>query len=601
MITHVRIRDWRNYEELDLDLGPGATFIVAANGVGKTSLIEAIRWALFGLTNGGSSPTDAVRATATEAWAEVTVDLGKRGSLVVRRVLPRRPTRVSEPTASLNGEPLTPDEMAVLLGEVFEANYSFLSRLLVPFGTREQTSTKPDQIGLEQHLGRMYGVDNLQEAITHLTHRIKANEKEIKAVKAAHAADPHRVTELRLRVQSSDAHQRALEGDLETLEAELDQARDIEAAHLRRNEWATQKMERDRAVTALTSAAAGLFGRTVAPDSVGDVIAAREDELSNSIRDLQVNQGINRSRIETLETNRERLDSAHDDCPVCRRPLDDATIALAHTSTDMEIDSLRHANETLAIDETRLLQDLKTVRELRVVAQRIPTLGPQPTAAPHNEIVRASTDLTPLVREARQALLHASTEHRHAQANLETELSASSANDHLVALWAEAAHLHAAKESTQATLTELLEGTIAPLESEISRRWTSLFPDRGDVTTTPGGQIKRNLNGIDLPYEAFSAGESVGAILLLRLLVVQMATSASFCWFDEPLEHLDPETRRDVANLLSRVTNSNGPLKQVVVTTYEDQLAQRLQDRDPDHVRLVYVRHSPSSHPDAPW
>jgi hypothetical protein len=190
--------------------------------------------------------------------------------------------------------------------------------------------------------------------------------------------------------------------------------------------------------------------------------------------------------------------------------------------------------------------------------------------------------------------MEASTEHRRAKDALDTELAAASANDDLIRLWAEAANLQAAKDSTQATLTELLEGTVAPLAAEISQRWTSLFPDRGAITTTPAGQITRTLNGIGLPYEAFSAGESMGAILLLRLLVVQMATNASFCWFDEPLEHLDPDTRRDVANLLSRVTNTNGPLKQVVVTTYEDQLARRLQDRDPDHVRLVYVRQSPA-------
>ena len=52
-----------------------------------------------------------------------------------------------------------------------------------------------------------------------------------------------------------------------------------------------------------------------------------------------------------------------------------------------------------------------------------------------------------------------------------------------------------------------------------------------------------------------------------------------------------PETRRDNANLLSRVAQNNGPLKQVVVTTYEDQLAQRLHDRYPDNIHLAtYVK-----------
>lgn len=593
MITHIHIRDWRNYEELDLDLGPGATFIVAANGVGKTSFVEAINWALFGLSNRTTSPSDAVRAGANEAWAQVTIDLGRRGILVIRRVLPRRAVRTAEPTATLNSEHVTTDEIEALLTEVFEANYSFLSRLLVPFGNREQATTKPDQIGLEQHLGRMYGVDNLQAAIIHLKQQLKDNEKEIKAVKAAHAADPQRLAELRQRVEDTDTVRRVREYELATLDAELERARRNAAALLRQAEWATQKAGRDRAVEALTSTAEDLFGRAILPESLSDVIAEREYELSNTIRDLQVTQGINRSRVESLETNRERLDSAHDDCPVCRRPLDDATIELAHVSTDIEIDNLRQTNETLALDEARHVQDLKSVRELRTAAQRIPTLGPQPETASPDDSARVSADLTPLARVTREALVEASTEHRLAKDSLDTELAAASANDELIRLWAAAASLQAAKYSTQATLTELLEGTVAPLAAEISQRWASLFPDRGVVATTPAGQITRSLNGIDLPYEAFSAGESMGAILLLRLLVVQMATSASFCWFDEPLEHLDPDTRRDVANLLSRVTNSNGPLTQVVVTTYEDQLARRLQDRDPDHVRLVYVRHAP--------
>ena len=39
MIRRLRLRSWRAYENLDLELGPGATFVVASNGIGKTSLI----------------------------------------------------------------------------------------------------------------------------------------------------------------------------------------------------------------------------------------------------------------------------------------------------------------------------------------------------------------------------------------------------------------------------------------------------------------------------------------------------------------------------------------------------------------------------------
>jgi len=39
MISHLSLRHWRSYDTLDLDFGSGTTFVVAPNGVGKTSLV----------------------------------------------------------------------------------------------------------------------------------------------------------------------------------------------------------------------------------------------------------------------------------------------------------------------------------------------------------------------------------------------------------------------------------------------------------------------------------------------------------------------------------------------------------------------------------
>jgi len=70
-----------------------------------------------------------------------------------------------------------------------------------------------------------------------------------------------------------------------------------------------------------------------------------------------------------------------------------------------------------------------------------------------------------------------------------------------------------------------------------------------------------------------------------------MTTKIDFVWFDEPLEHLDPNVRRHVANLLSRATGSRDrTLHQVVVTTYEEELARKLKERFADNVALFDVR-----------
>ncbi len=116
-----------------------------------------------------------------------------------------------------------------------------------------------------------------------------------------------------------------------------------------------------------------------------------------------------------------------------------------------------------------------------------------------------------------------------------------------------------------------------------------MFPRRGQLRTQSNGDVCRELGDESLPYTAFSTGERVGLVILLRLLVLETATKANFCWFDEPLEHLDPDARRHVAETLARAS-STGRLSQIVVSTYEEPLARRLQERDPENVKLIYVR-----------
>src|SRR5207253_8110185 len=96
------------------------------------------------------------------------------------------------------------------------------------------------------------------------------------------------------------------------------------------------------------------------------------------------------------------------------------------------------------------------------------------------------------------------------------------------------------------------------------------------------------VNGEALPYSAFSAGEQAGAMLLLRLVTLSTATTARFSWIDEPLEHLDPSTRRLTAAMLAQGGHGDG-IRQLVVTTYEEELARDLARAD-DGTGVVFVR-----------
>ncbi len=80
------------------------------------------------------------------------------------------------------------------------------------------------------------------------------------------------------------------------------------------------------------------------------------------------------------------------------------------------------------------------------------------------------------------------------------------------------------------------------------------------------------------------------ARLLLHLLALDAATQAGFCWIDEPPEHLDPDTRRQVPSLLAVTPSASGVGQIPVTTTYEEPLGRRITRRMPGHARLVHVR-----------
>ncbi|MGH9112303.1 MAG: AAA family ATPase, partial [Acidimicrobiales bacterium] len=59
---HVRtlwLTDYRSYVSAELELAPGLTAIVAANGEGKTNLLEALAW-LATLSSFRGAPTEAL-------------------------------------------------------------------------------------------------------------------------------------------------------------------------------------------------------------------------------------------------------------------------------------------------------------------------------------------------------------------------------------------------------------------------------------------------------------------------------------------------------------------------------------------------------------
>ncbi|GAB3429068.1 ATP-binding protein [Flindersiella endophytica] len=589
MIRRLTLKNWRNYEDATVDFRAGTTFVVASNGVGKTSLVEAARWALFGRIAPDGTP---VRAGAVFATATVELELPDLRVLVVERELVAKSSASrgtgSPPIVRLDGALVPPEELDQQLFAAYGTEPSFLVGLTMPVSDRE--FDKPSTLGLEAHLGRYYGIDGLRNAVERLRAMRKATDARIRKIKNANATSAQRLVQLQDNVEQKA---RLLRDATEIHEASQKQVRETqEQERLKANmqRWLDESIAREEAVERLAAQVSVDLHLPVTSQNLELLLDERLAELDLQIETVRIEIAVKVAKDEELAANEGHLDAAHDDCPVCRRPLDETTVALAHHANQQELASIRDSILRARSTEDDLLTQRELVKNARAQWQKIPRPGQPPQEPDANDELLPPSQLEVMAETALTTRLNAHAAHAQAEAELDQARAADQAMRELESLFRQDARLRVAIETTEETLTELLNETIHPLAVEVDNRWKELFPNRGDLTTHSDGNITRTLNERTLPYNSLSTGESMGATILLRLLVAQMATMATFCWFDEPLEHLDPDIRRKVANLLSRVTRGEGPLKQVVVTTYEEPLARHLRARDDQHVDLLDVR-----------
>lgn len=147
-LTRVWLADFRNYVEAELDLAPGLTVIVGANGQGKSNLLEAVGW-LAGLRSFRAAPTEAlVRIGAERAIVRGEADRAGRSLLIEaeisragrnRTLVNRQPVRRNRDALEhLRGVSFAPDDLELVKGGPSERR-RYLDDLLVAVHPRFET------------------------------------------------------------------------------------------------------------------------------------------------------------------------------------------------------------------------------------------------------------------------------------------------------------------------------------------------------------------------------------------------------------------------------------------------------------------------------
>jgi DNA repair exonuclease SbcCD ATPase subunit len=585
MIQRLELQNWRAYDRLDLELGPGATFVVASNGIGKTSLIMAAAWGIFG-DMAGVQGADEIRGEAEAATVKVELRLPSGGVLGITRSVDQRGRESIEAIAG--DEALTSqEEIDRVLSSEFGADAHVLAQLTIMIhGGLHETQ---GEFTLQDHLAGLFGVRPLFEAAARAEGLAAETASALRKTKIVERKDQREKEELLADLRAAEQDLLTAEDDRNRAVAELNLASERLRGAL---EWTTYRAalkERSAKLGAYAEAAGSLLGRTLEPEDVLDALTAWEADIEGSVSEAETQSATARGRADGIRESIAQLGIAEAVCPTCLRPFEEHDAERAAQQHAEHLDSLSavmiDADER-ASKQRAVLADLKrTLADVHSVPTPVEPSSDE--AAGDLEAVRRAHDAArDEVQGLDQNIAMRTAAVKVSQDALEAVEEDQERIERLEELFRLEGLANATAQTLRGTADRIMEHQIEPLVAEIARRWKQTFGKEG-LQLSPDGRITRTIGGRVLGFEALSGGERVWALLVTRLLVAGASTHAPFVWLDEPLEHLDPRLRKIVAGTLA-MASSHTALRQVIVTTYEAPIAQRLMEDVPS-ASLIYV------------
>lgn len=581
MITRVVLTNWRAYPRLELDLSKPVTFIVAPNGVGKTSLVEAVQWGTFGRTWRAKAGRP-VRIGAEQAAVELTIALPGSAIEVSRTLATTGRTTFS---CRQDGVEITEAEYLGAIAEAWGADANLLLALL--FG--EAGTHAESNFPIREHLAEVFGITPLMDGVSVIERRLKSLSRDIKGLRAEHGVDSAAMKAaedlITRREGEAQAAAEGLAAAQESVAALEEGARAAEAWDRYRSSLEAFRQESTELVDRL---------RTLVDveDTEPETIAsAAEDAVVSDVERQRDATSRAQLTMTAAGVALEVLGADVDVCPTCLRPLtaEERAAAIAqHDHAQTQSDRVAsEAQEKLQALDQRLRQVRAIGRSLRDL--HIP-IEPD-VADPGPDAIRALAAAREQLLEASEVNGAAQVRLTDARRGLEELRTSAQENEALVAAYREEAVLQVGREAFDAVARNLLTQRIEPLATEIGHRWKLLFGTEG-LQLEPDGLLRLRVQGDQLDLADLSGGERGIALFVTRLLVVASATRATTLWLDEPLEHLDPRRRAAIARTIVRAVQQ-GALEQVVVTTYEERLARQLAATAPGTVNLAHIRTAP--------
>src|SRR5213596_25714 len=220
-LLRLRLVNFRQHADTDLEFGPGITGIIGPNGSGKTSILEAIAWALYGV-QAVRGDKDSIRRLGAKGRAGVEVDLEFRLGAHEYRVKRGLSTAVLHQDGQViaNSLKAVTDKLERTLGmthdEFFNTYFTGQKELAVmaALGKTERAAFLSRVLGYERLREAQERVREVRNGVAAEVRGLEAGLPDGAALAAARQAAEQRLSGARRSAKSADATRRAAEDAL---------------------------------------------------------------------------------------------------------------------------------------------------------------------------------------------------------------------------------------------------------------------------------------------------------------------------------------------------------------------------------------------------
>jgi len=603
MITAVQLTNWKGHKEISLQFSRGVNFITGPNGIGKTSLLDAICFALLGNIDflgsyKGLTFRNLIRDPSLDTEIHIYLSSNSDNYEIVRKISASRKAEMFKNRTLIESRW---DAVSARVLELFNSSDDFLGRcVFLTEGDTYEYVNKPPGEGLAKHIEGVLGINRMETLLKSMQLISKKYDQESRELRSElettaslDAKDLDSIQQISTKITSFEIERDTISKNILELNEKYADKHSSHIAltgHLNNikvkiNEW--------------NSIAEPIANESNLIGFIENVLAAYEKEaiaLDQKREKLSINKGEVTARISNQQAVRDILQSRpeHDHikgriCPVCKRKLSDNLAKQIDDECIFTITQLQ--NQMIGIDDDILATNKqldfvnRKISILKGLESRINDLLPysmplvsvieveKRVAELSKEIARIKEQINNYQEDSHRikpSLIGLEIEKKHVQEridpqrrkNLEQTLIKFSKIEFLSEIFTKA---------LESSLTEQRNKMLAPLTEELSKMWSGFM--RAKVQVELGGKFELNI--IDDRYRTpfkfsqLSGGEKTALLILTHVLLCKYFSDSDFMLLDEPLEHLDSKNRWALINYLVQSCDKGFP-EQLIITTIEE-------------------------------